>query len=137
MFRLKKSSSGVSKNHKINYNMPVHIWDPDGSQCLLGFAYNVIPTYYCIYVYIGGGVCAISWGRCSLGSWLCQSWFFYSSCFSVSGGWVGGLSTCNLFLLLLCILFYFCKYKVQSKKICKCCMHRLEIKTVPPDDFLA
>ena len=28
MFRLKKSSSGVSKNHKINYNMPVHIWDP-------------------------------------------------------------------------------------------------------------
>ena len=25
MFRLKKSSSGESKNHKINYNMPVHI----------------------------------------------------------------------------------------------------------------
>ena len=46
--------------------MPVHIWDPDGSQCVLGFAYNVIPTYYCIYVYIGGDVCAVSWGRCSL-----------------------------------------------------------------------
>ena len=28
MFRLNKSSSGVSKNHKTNYNMPVHIWDP-------------------------------------------------------------------------------------------------------------
>jgi len=28
MFRLKKSSSGVSKNAEINYNMPVHIWDP-------------------------------------------------------------------------------------------------------------
>jgi len=28
MFRLKKSSPGVSKNHKINYNMPVHITEP-------------------------------------------------------------------------------------------------------------
>jgi hypothetical protein len=28
MFRLNKSSSGVSKNHKTNHNMPVHIWDP-------------------------------------------------------------------------------------------------------------
>ena len=28
MFRLNKSSSGVSKNHKTYYNMPVHIWDP-------------------------------------------------------------------------------------------------------------
>jgi len=28
MFRLKESSSGVSRNHKINYNMPVHICDP-------------------------------------------------------------------------------------------------------------
>ena len=32
--------------------MPVHIWDPDGLQCVLGFAYNVIPTYYCIYMYV-------------------------------------------------------------------------------------
>jgi len=32
MFRLKKSSSGVSKNHKINYNMPVHIWFLDTSE---------------------------------------------------------------------------------------------------------
>ena len=29
MFRLNKSSSGVSKNHKTNYNMSVHIWDPN------------------------------------------------------------------------------------------------------------
>jgi len=28
MFRLNKSSSGASKNHKTNYNMTVHIWDP-------------------------------------------------------------------------------------------------------------
>ena len=63
---------------------------------------------------------------------------FSSSCFSVSGGlFGGGLSTYNLFLLLMCVLFYFSKYKVQSKKICKWCMHRLEIKTVPSDDYLA
>ena len=50
---------------------------PDGSKCVLGFAYYVIPTYYCICVYIGGDVCAASWGRCSLGPWLCPSWFFF------------------------------------------------------------
>jgi len=32
MFRLNKSSSGVSKNHKTNHNMPVHIWDPKCAQ---------------------------------------------------------------------------------------------------------
>jgi uncharacterized membrane protein len=35
---------------------------PDGSQCVSGFAYKVIPMYYCIYVYIWGDVCAASWG---------------------------------------------------------------------------
>jgi len=30
MFRLNKSSSGVSKNHKTNYNMSVRICEPSG-----------------------------------------------------------------------------------------------------------
>jgi len=39
---------------------------PDGSQCVLGFAYYVITTYCCIYVYTGGEVCAVSWDFCFL-----------------------------------------------------------------------
>ena len=51
----------------------------------------MIPTYYCIYMYIGGDVCAVSWGRCSLVGVLVMSIVvFSSSCFSVSGGWGGG-----------------------------------------------
>ena len=49
--------------------MTICLWTfgiPDGSQCVLGFAYNVIPTYCCIYVYIGGEVCAIYCSCCSL-----------------------------------------------------------------------
>jgi len=68
---------------------------PDGSQCVLGFTYNVIPAYCCIYVYTGGDVCDICWGRCSLIGVLVMSVVvFSSSCFSVSGGWGGGVGLC-------------------------------------------
>jgi len=56
---------------------------------VLGFAYEVIPMYYCIYVYIGGDVCAASWGRCSRGPGYVRRGF-PSSRFLVSGGWAWG-----------------------------------------------
>ena len=86
---------------------------PDFSQCVLGLAYNVNPTCYCIYVYFGCDVCSIPWGRCSLGSWLCLSWFFHPLAFQFLVEGLRCLSTCNLFLLLLCVFFYFSKYKVR------------------------
>ena len=55
--------------------------------------------------------------------------------FLVNG--LGDLSTCSLFLLLPCDLFYFSKRKVKSRKIFKWFMHRLEIKTLPPVDYLS
>jgi len=52
-----------------------------------GFAYKVIPMCYCVYVYIGGDVCAASWrGRCSRGPGYVHRGF-QSSRFLVSGGW--------------------------------------------------
>ena len=58
----------------------------DGSQYVLGFAYNVISMYYCIYVYTGGDVCAAAWGRCSRCPGNVRRGF-RSSRFLVSGGW--------------------------------------------------
>ena len=86
---------------------------PDGSQCVLRFAYKVIPIYYCIYVYIVCDECAIAWGLCSLWSWLCLSWFFHPLAFQFLVDVMGCLSTCNLFLLLFWVLFYFSMYKVR------------------------
>ena len=54
------------------------------------------PTYYCIYVYIGGEVCAVSWGRCFCGPGYVRRRFFPSSRFLVSGGWgLRGVSACS------------------------------------------
>ena len=81
---------------------------------MLGFAYNVILMYYCIYVYIGDGVCAASWSHCSRGPGYVRRGF-PSSCFLVSGGWgwgVGSPVVLFLSLLLLCVLFWFCKYEI-------------------------
>jgi len=39
---------------------------PDGSKCVLGFAYYVITNYCCIYVCTGSDECGVSWGFCSL-----------------------------------------------------------------------
>ena len=57
---------------------------PDGSQSVLGFAYNVIPTCCCIYVYNGGDVCAASWGRCSCGPGYVRWGFFRLLAFQFS-----------------------------------------------------
>ena len=86
MFRLNKSSSGVSKNHKLITICLCTFGIPYGSQCVLGFAYNVIPMYCCIYVYIVGNVCA-SWGRCSRGPGYVRRGFSVSSLFSFR--WMG------------------------------------------------
>ena len=75
MFRLNKSSSGVSKNHKTNYNMLVHIWDPRWLTTCVGIHIQR-DSYVLLYlrVYWRWRVC------CFLGplfswSWLCPSWF--------------------------------------------------------------
>jgi len=46
MFRLKKSSSDYLRTKKLIAICLCTFGIPDGSQCVLGFAYNVIPTYY-------------------------------------------------------------------------------------------
>jgi len=55
---------------------------PDGSQRVLGFPYNLIPMYYCTYVYIGGDVCAASWGRYYRGRGYVRRGFSVFSLFS-------------------------------------------------------
>ena len=85
--------------------MPVHIWIPDCLQCVLVFAYNVIPMYYCIYVYIWGDVCAASWGRYSLGPGYVRRGFSIFSLFIFWWMGLGGDPPVVLFLLLLCFLF--------------------------------
>ena len=58
MFRLNKSSSGVSKNHKTNYNTPVHIWDPRWLTMCVGI--RILRHYYLLLylrVYWGWSVC--------------------------------------------------------------------------------
>jgi len=37
MFRINESSAGVSRNNKINYKTPVHIWDPRWFTMCVGF----------------------------------------------------------------------------------------------------
>jgi hypothetical protein len=64
--------------------------------------------YYCIYVYeyIGGDVCAASWGRCSRGPGYVRRGFSVLSLFSFR--WMGlgeGGSPVVLSLLLPCVLF--------------------------------
>ena len=75
MFRLNKSSSGVSKKHKTNHNKPVHIWDPIWLTLCVGIRIWR-DSYVLLYlrVFWGWRVC------CFLGplfswSWLCPSWF--------------------------------------------------------------
>jgi hypothetical protein len=63
MFRLNKSSSGVSKNHKTNYNTPVHIWDPRWLTMCFGIR-KWRDSYVLLYL---RDVCAASWGSCSRG----------------------------------------------------------------------
>ena len=115
MFRLKKSSSSYLRTINLIKIRLCTFGIPDGSQCVLGFAYNVIPTYYCIYVYTGGDVCAVCWGRCSLIGVLVMSVvvFFPSSCFSVSREWGGG----GAFPLVVCLCFCFasCFSSVSTK----------------------
>jgi hypothetical protein len=72
----------------------------------------VIPTYSSTYVYIGGGVCAIFGGVVLCGPGYVRRGFFHPLAFQFLVDGLGGLPTCNLFLLLLCVLFYFPKYKV-------------------------
>jgi len=51
----------------------------------------VIPTFCCIYMYIGGEVCAVSRGRCSLIMDLVMFVVVFSSyCFSFSSRCSGG-----------------------------------------------
>ena len=54
----KKSFSGVSKNHKTNYNTPVHIWDPRWLTMCVGI--RILRHYYLLLylrVYWGWSVC--------------------------------------------------------------------------------
>ena len=83
-------------------------WIPDGSQRVLGLAYNVIPMYCCIYVYIGGDVCAASWGRCSCGPGYVRRGFFIFSLFSFGCMGLGGGPPVVLFLSLLLLASCFC-----------------------------
>ena len=60
--------------------------------------------YYCIYVYIGGDMCAASWGRCSRGPGYVHRGFSVFSLFSFRWmGLGGGFPPVVLFLLLLCV----------------------------------
>jgi len=58
------------------------------SHNVLGFAYNVILTYCCIYVYIGDDVSAVSWDRCSLFGVLFMLVVVFFILFLLSFGWI-------------------------------------------------
>ena len=73
------------------------------ADCVLGFAYNMIPTYYCIHLYIGV-TCVLLLGAVDLVVLVMSVVVFSSSRFSVSGGWCWGGPLVVMFLLLLLLL---------------------------------
>ena len=84
----KKSSSSYLRTIKLITKRLCTFGIPDGSQRVLGFAYKVIPMYYCIYVYIGV-TCVLFLRAVFLwGPGYVRRGLF--SCFTVSGGWGGG-----------------------------------------------
>ena len=100
MFRLKNSSSGVSKNLKINYNMSAHIWDP---RCCDSHITWFLPTVV--------STCILGWCVCCLLGPLFFGWGpgyvhrgFSSYCFSVSSGWrvAYPLAVCFCFCFASC-----------------------------------
>ena len=61
--------------------------------------------YYFIYVYVGGDVCAASWGRRARGPGYVRRGFPVFSLFSFRWMGLGGGPPAVLFLLLFCVLF--------------------------------